>query len=178
MAALKAPAAIHGKSSPTYVAPWSTRRKTAHDTRKERPRAGTATQCARWPVARPKRALTSVPTSGKNGISQTSRDIVLFCTNPPHSSGWVQGCQGRDAYWANLLRHTSFSVASGAQRTDSTPRAAGSLGPRLARNLTQYAGAVATTRSSFQDRRCSAAARPSRRTRGGRDRRRGGAPWP
>src|SRR5713226_5318067 len=95
MAALKAPAAIHGKSSPTYVSPWSTRRKTAHETRKERPSAGTATQCARWPVARPKRALTSVPTSGRNGISQTSRDIVLFCTNPPHSSGRVRGCQGR-----------------------------------------------------------------------------------
>src|SRR5712691_13308112 len=58
--------------------------------------------------------------------------------------------------WANLLRHTSFisplasseaptrlalprySVASDAQRTGSTPRVAGSLVPRLARNLTQY----------------------------------------
>src|SRR5438552_857231 len=36
MAALKAPAAIHGKSSPTYVSPLRTRRKTAHDTRNAR----------------------------------------------------------------------------------------------------------------------------------------------
>src|SRR5712692_10898156 len=31
-----------------------------------------------------------------------------------------------------------YSVASDAQRTGSTPRVAGSLVPRLARNLTQY----------------------------------------
>src|SRR6266545_8196045 len=37
-------------------------------------------------------------------------------------------------YWANLLRHTSFSVGSNPQRTPTTPRAAASLGPRLLRN--------------------------------------------
>src|SRR6266446_8230022 len=33
-----------------------------------------------------------------------------------------------------------YSVASDAQRTESTPRVAGSLVPRLARNLPQYRG--------------------------------------
>src|SRR6266545_710116 len=41
-------------------------------------------------------------------------------------------------YWANLLRHTSFSVGSNPQRTPTTPRAAAALGPRLARNLAEY----------------------------------------
>ena len=35
-----------------------------------------------------------------------------------------------------------YSVARDAQRTESTPRVAGSLVPRLARNLTQYPGQV------------------------------------
>src|SRR3990172_12109929 len=94
-AVLKPPALIHGKSWPTYVSPRSTRAKTKHEARKDRPSAGTAIQCAKRPVRRPRTALASAPASGKSGISQTSRDIVLLDTNPPHSIGRVWGGQER-----------------------------------------------------------------------------------
>ena len=41
-------------------------------------------------------------------------------------------------YWVNLRRHTSLLGRPRRSTSASTPRAAGSLAPRLARNLTQY----------------------------------------
>ncbi len=94
-AVLKVPATIHGKSSPVQVSPCQTRAKTAHEVRNEAPSAGTATQCARWPIARPKSALTRAPTSGSAGISQTRRDmVVLLGANPHHSSERARSVKG------------------------------------------------------------------------------------
>src|ERR1700693_5934312 len=111
-AVLKPPALIHGKSWPTYVSPWSTRAKTKHETTKDRPSAGTAIQCAKRPVSRPKSALASAPTSGKSGINQTSRDIVLLGTNPQHSIGRPRGCQG----------HGRAAAGSGPLRSVDPPK--------------------------------------------------------
>src|SRR4029077_12440286 len=85
-AVLKAPATTQGKRSPTHVSPCHTRAKTKHAVTNAAKRAGTAIQCALWPMIRPNSALTSVPISGNSGISQTSRDMSVGSgVNPQHS---------------------------------------------------------------------------------------------
>ncbi len=95
-AVLKVPATTQVKRSPVHVSPFQTRAKTMHDVMNEASSAGTDTQCALWPTARPKSTLKREPTSGNSGISQTSRDMsVVSGANPHHSKGKGSGCQGR-----------------------------------------------------------------------------------
>src|SRR5437667_1144637 len=81
----KAPALIHGKRSPVHVSPCQTRAKTLHAAANESAMAGTATQCARRPMAPPRTALTTVPRSGKSGISQTTSGMVVLSGTKPGS---------------------------------------------------------------------------------------------
>src|SRR5215475_2666972 len=83
-AVVNGPATTQGKRSPVHVSPCHTRLKTTHEVTNEAKRVGTATQCARWPMRRPRRALTTAPASGKSGISQTSRDMISG-GSPQHS---------------------------------------------------------------------------------------------
>ena len=69
-AVAKSPATIHGNRVAVPVCPAHTRMKTATDERNDPASAGTAIQCARWPIARPKSMLRRAPASGKAGISQ------------------------------------------------------------------------------------------------------------
>ena len=96
-AVLKVPATTQVKRSPVHVSPFQTRAKTMHDVTNEAKSAGTETQCALGPTARPKSALKREPISGNSGISQTSRDMsVVSRANPHHSKGKGSGCQGCD----------------------------------------------------------------------------------
>src|SRR2546425_10093793 len=68
------PATIQGASCAVNARPLDTREKTTHEATNEAASAGTAIQCARRPVKRPRRMFRSAPASGKAGISQTALD--------------------------------------------------------------------------------------------------------
>src|SRR3982074_1718066 len=85
IAVLKVPATTQVKRSPVHVSPFQTRAKTMHDVTNEANSAGTETQCALWPTARPKSALKREPISGNSGISQTSRDMSVVSGGKTHT---------------------------------------------------------------------------------------------
>src|SRR2546427_3673777 len=68
------PATIQGASCAVSGRPPDTCEKTIHEATNEPASAGTAIQCARRPVMRPKRMLRRAPASGNAGISQTALD--------------------------------------------------------------------------------------------------------
>src|SRR5687768_16522579 len=68
----KSPATIHEKRVDVKASDRHTRANTTHAARKDATVAGTAIQCARRPVSRPKRMLRSAPANGKAGISHTA----------------------------------------------------------------------------------------------------------
>src|SRR6266511_3491806 len=96
-------------------------------------------------TCRPQRISPSAATAGRPAWARRAptrtraparqRGIALFMPRTVGRGRW----KVKWGYWANLLRHTSFSVGSNPQRTPTY--ASGwhaSLGPRLARNLAQY----------------------------------------
>ena len=70
----KSPALTQGKSVAVNVSPDATRENSTHEATNDPARAGSAIQCAYRPITRPKIMLSSAPTSGKRGISQTEVD--------------------------------------------------------------------------------------------------------
>src|SRR5262249_4196819 len=72
--ASNSPTTIQGKRPTVTACPPRTRAKTTHDAANDAASAGTAIQCARRPVTRPKRRLRRAPASGQAGINQTAVD--------------------------------------------------------------------------------------------------------
>src|SRR6201989_1217998 len=72
------PATIHVKSV-VVTGPFDhARAATEHETRKTPATAGTAIQCARRPVRRPRKMLARAPARGKAGISQTVDTASIY----------------------------------------------------------------------------------------------------
>ena len=76
--ASKSPATIHENSVVERERPDRTMPNTAHAAMNEPATAGTAIQCARRPVIRPKKILSSAPTRGRAGISQTVDTASIY----------------------------------------------------------------------------------------------------
>src|SRR3989338_4308512 len=74
MSTCSEPDPIHRYSVSWIVAPPATSRNAATDSAHDPATAGTATQCARGPIQRPKRPVTRKAANGRSGI-RTIEDI-------------------------------------------------------------------------------------------------------
>src|SRR5262249_54938106 len=79
-------------------------------------------------------------------MPQPKRKLRRFGSMSPPGPAWPgiyrlrPGQEEKVPNWANLLRHTRSRSPATLNVHTGTPRVAGSLGPRLARNLAQFGG--------------------------------------